>query len=698
MSSAQIANTGQDQSRGVVFLERSLVVAQQLNVVRGVQGTAVSQDAVDVQEIAHAHTVPSKGLERAGLRLVIDSLRLSLFALIASLCFASQAFALGVGAAEAESYIGEPLVVRIPLFNVRAPDSLKVELEADRNAFRGQAPLSVAIDRSNSQLGVLISSSSVVAEPYIGFKLNIEDQNSIFTKEFRVLLNLAPVAKSQSVADTDTPTQSQSFVGESFSAQDIVRTEGIMGPYEWAESGKIPGKFGAVLDGQSLWRVARRINKAMGVSQNQMMWSLFQANPSAFSNDTIESLQAGTFLTIPSYAEVSSVSDRVAKQKLDQLSGAVSIAQSDATPLPSDESIDADIETQAETQQPFQLTGIGEAVNGSGDLAAVGNTQSQEIISSLAETVNNLSEQVVQKDKQIEVLQEQVSELKAFIQGSDGFVSDDLDVVDEVSTTSVEEPLQTAADADVDQSPLDQVEVEQASDESSTDLATELVQQPSEVVPVKAATPWWHWALAGLAGFVVLSLLFKARLGKLLRSLNLFGSNDSVAFEPPAQVAPEIDTELNVEELLPKRPEPVKPQDYTSLVARKKEAGQEEGLDGISFQEIEHDDDFEEDDSLEFVSVDEVESDDDGDMTFDERFDRLLEDKDYDFARELLDFARYNEIDDERYHCERLRLFKAMRDEDGFYEYYYEIEAKIPSFRPALQTEISQFVVQLAQS
>ena len=39
-----------------------------------------------------------------------------------------------------------------------------------------------------------------------------------------------------------------------------------------------------------------------------------------------------------------------------------------------------------------------------------------------------------------------------------------------------------------------------------------------------------------------------------------------------------------------------------------------------------------------------------------------------------------------------------MGNEDGFYEYYYEIEAKIPEFPPKLQTEISQFVVQLAQA
>ena len=89
---------------------------------------------------------------------------------------------------------------------------------------------------------------------------------------------------------------------------------------------------------------------------------------------------------------------------------------------------------------------------------------------------------------------------------------------------------------------------------------------------------------------------------------------------------------------------------------------------------------------------------DDEDLTFDERFTRLIEEKDYSFARELLDFARYNEINDDRYHCERLRLLKAMGNEDGFYEYYYEIEAKIPEFPPKLQTEISQFVVQLAQA
>ena len=89
-------------------------------------------------------------------------------------------------------------------------------------------------------------------------------------------------------------------------------------------------------------------------------------------------------------------------------------------------------------------------------------------------------------------------------------------------------------------------------------------------------------------------------------------------------------------------------------------------------------------------------SEDVDDLSFNERFELLLEEKDFAFARELLDFAHYNEINDERYHCERLHLFEKMGDEDGFYKYYYQIESKLPTYPQSLQTQISKYVVQLA--
>ena len=85
-------------------------------------------------------------------------------------------------------------------------------------------------------------------------------------------------------------------------------------------------------------------------------------------------------------------------------------------------------------------------------------------------------------------------------------------------------------------------------------------------------------------------------------------------------------------------------------------------------------------------------------MDFNQRFERLLDEQDYDFALELLNFARHNEIEEDRYHCERLRLLQAMNDEDAFYNYYYDIESSISSFDLAIQNRISQLVVDLAQS
>ena len=134
--------------------------------------------------------------------------------------------------------------------------------------------------------------------------------------------------------------------------------------------------------------------------------------------------------------------------------------------------------------------------------------------------------------------------------------------------------------------------------------------------------------------------------------------------------------------------------DYSIITAVEKSMTDQNVLDGISYLDLADDGSYEENTVLEFDT--EEASEELEDLSFGERFERLLAERDFEFARELLDFARHNEIDDERYHCERLRLLEKMKDEDGFYEYYYEIEAKIPTFSQGLQTEISQLVVQLA--
>ena len=197
----------------------------------------------------------------------------------------------------------------------------------------------------------------------------------------------------------------------------------------------------------------------------------------------------------------------------------------------------------------------------------------------------------------------------------------------------------------------------------------------------------WQWVLLILVGLIAMCVILKPSFVSLLRSRNLIEPNNNV-FEP--QALPEISAVLDAKDLFSGQ---VVPQNQVNQTI----TAVDHNLEVALFEEVEQGE-FDVDDSMELVSVDEIEGQGEYNMTFDERFSRLIEDKDYVFARELLDFARFNEIEDERYHCERLRLLMAMRDEGGFHEYYNKIEARIPSFPIELQTEISQFVVRFTRA
>jgi len=643
----------------------------------------------------------------------------------------SSGFAMGVGSAIADSYIGQTLVVRVPLFNIENPDSLAVKLtQAESSTARLQAQ----IDRANSQIAVLVRSDGRVNEPYLNFTLELSDGNNVFSKEFTVLLNLSPQGTVSSDLSASNPAN--------ISAQPLANTGSngvgsLMGPYEWAEAGRIPERFGAVLDGQSLWRVARRINRGLGVSINQMMWSLYQQNPDAFSSTSINSLKAGSFLKIPTYQAASQLSDSEAKNRIDNTIGNSLVSSSEVQAsnqqAPEKPARGVDVESD-EVAQQFQLTAIDETVSAGGSVAGANDGKSQEIISSLAETVGNLTQELIRKDKQIAFLEEKVTALAEFA-GVDADLVGETVAVPEVSdqaeetefeSTSILEDLGTAElDEDIleteslaledEDGLLEDESLEEVLSESeifesetldaevvgldSSEETDDIVVDEVEVVESKEVNqsffhniaPWQWLALLGV-GILLLAGLFKRRLSELFVSLNLFNKDSGVEFKQ--SVFDSTDAPIGRE--IPEA-EASTERDYSVMSSVKRELDEDEAIEGVSYLSVDEGGEYVEADTKDFTQSD-LEFVNDEDMSFSDRFERLIKDKDFDFARELLDFARYNEIDDERYHCERLRLLQAMQDEDGFYEYYYEIESKIPSFATNHQTQISQLVVALSQN
>lgn len=634
--------------------------------------------------------------------------------LASGLLWPGLAYSLGVGGVETRSYIGQPLRVEVPLYNVESPNTLEITLELIGEEDSGG--LTATLSRANSQLSVLIRSIEAVNEPYFNFSLNLVDEGNEFRKQFTVLLDLSPTgnphyveprpqAQAQATAlgspdvrayDVDSSANNTLSSNSSSTSSSSTRSSSgvsrgvsgsVMGPYDWAKANQIPEKFGAVLDGQSLWRVARRISPAMNASNNQMMWALYQANPQAFSSKNIESLRAGVFLTIPSVATVNRIPDREAKRLLDNLSSSLPSSQ---------QVVNADGSTEAEVAAPivdltdaspdnasspvnadgsvggqFQLSGLESKVNAAGSLVSASDEQSKEIISSLSETISSMTEQLGRKDKQIEVLEAQVVELKTFIQSEGASVpetrlsSNELLSSPAPSISDVELGSQNSA-----QSVVEPVEV------ATGNVALNSVSAAADQqATIEGSSAWYLWVLAVLGSLALLGFAMRNRLTRLWTSLNFGGANDELAFQPT------VFNEALGQELAKKEHS-----HHTMTVSQNTSFSDSEYNEPFSepFTEIESE-----------IFVDEVTPEDE--LDFEQRFARLLAEGDFEFARQLLDIAHGHDVNDERYHYYRLQLLALNYDEDAFYDYYYSIENDIPNFTNLVQTDISKLVVRLAK-
>lgn len=589
------------------------------------------------------------------------------FAVLALSLWFSQALALGVGGVSAHSYIGEPLSASIPIFNVVDPDSLEISLTSASIIPASGVGLAAELDRSNSQLTLRVRSERPIKEPYLTFTIRLNDQGNALNKDFTLLLNLAP-------ASSTTITAPAQFSDNNIRARDIAPSGAVLGPYDWAEPGAIPPQFGAVLDGQSLWRVARRINRAMGVSINQMMWALYQQNPDAFVTDSVDSLKAGSYLKIPAPDYVRQVSDQDARQALANLSAGMGRAQAqpisstqqavsqetaDQANAPSTEQTDtliadpeaaasteSDTAAQSEANQAVDLGAEQQAADqqnafrvGSLDEVPVGGTgaadlnlqKSQEIIASLAATVGNLSQELIQKDKRIDYLENRLAALEEL----------------------------TGIDAD-------SIAIESSQPVSAPVTAPSDPQQNNR----------WYWIVLFAVLLITVLVLMKDRLAQLIRDLNLFGTERAVDLTEESNFSVNSVAERDDDEVL-----------AAVNAAIKKE---KHGVRFIDLQDVDPKPAPRETPSG--IELDE------SNLNFDERFENLIQEQDYSFALELLDFARHNEIEEDQYHCERLRLYQLQGDEDGFYAYYYNIESDLPNFDANIQNRISQLVVKLAHT
>jgi pilus assembly protein FimV len=254
----------------------------------------------------------------------------TLSAAIASVLLLSTAHAAGLGKLTVLSALGQPLRAEIELTSVSNDEAAGlVPKLASIDAFRqanvdfnvALMSLRFAIEQRGGRQLIRVTSLQPLNEPFIDMLLELSGPNGRLIREYTFLLDppdlrtaqpaqIAPVpvqstAKAQQANPQSTPTAPS----PSNARQPAPHMQRSAAPAPAA--GAIGGEY-RVRNGDTLAGIAGQ-HKANGISLDQMLVALFQANPDAFIDKNMNRLKAGEILSVPSAETARSIGQAEAR-------------------------------------------------------------------------------------------------------------------------------------------------------------------------------------------------------------------------------------------------------------------------------------------------------------------------------------------------------------------------------------------------
>ncbi|BCL75440.1 hypothetical protein JHS3_11760 [Jeongeupia sp. HS-3] len=239
--------------------------------------------------------------------------------------------AAGLGKLNVISGLGQPFRAEIDLTSVQAgeADSLAVSLASPEGYANAQVPyppsslgLRFNIDkRANGQYYVLVTSSQAVSEPFLGLLVELNWASGRIQREYSALID--PVGYGSAPArSAELPGRVVGKTSGSTSAAPVAikqprqaapaKVAATAAPQD-APAEKAAGDAYTVRSGDTLSSVTRKVQPD-GVSYEQVLVSLYRANPSAFDGN-MNRLKRGKILRIPDREAIASVSrDEAAKE------------------------------------------------------------------------------------------------------------------------------------------------------------------------------------------------------------------------------------------------------------------------------------------------------------------------------------------------------------------------------------------------
>ena len=286
--------------------------------------------------------------------------RLSALAALALCCAVSSVHALGLGEIRVKSGLSQRFSAVVPFSSLNASEAENVRARLARIGQYAEAgieradyvgSMKVEVVTEDGQPRIEIRSDEIAREPLLNVMIEVRTAGGPrVLRNYTVFLD-PPVLSEPVVASRPTPTAAETYFDPAAApvsppppavtapappeplplaeaAPVSIETEASLPPGGGEPVALRPGQHGPVEAGEALWEIAS-FNAPAGVSQQQAMLAIFEANPQAFADQNINYLKTGVVLDIPDAQTMKRVSQSGAIARLAELNKP--IAESDAS-------------------------------------------------------------------------------------------------------------------------------------------------------------------------------------------------------------------------------------------------------------------------------------------------------------------------------------------------------------------------------
>jgi pilus assembly protein FimV len=502
----------------------------------------------------------------------------------------NPALALGLGEAQLNSKLNEPLKAEIKLLDTRglSADQVLIALAApadfERNGverlyFYSEFEFEVLLDNPGGAI-VRVSSRGPVREPFINFLVEARWPTGRLLREYTLLMDL-PVFSETSASRSVVAATTQSSVAPASTARPSERVQpATAAPVSRpvVESTPQPATRRAtaasaasgdnyrVDRNDTLWQIALEVRPDSSHSVHQTMLALQRLNPDAFINGNINRLRSGQVLRVPSSDDIRSLSrgeavNEVARQNQswgdNALGAPLSAARRDSAPATSNTGVTGSVR--------LATPGSGDSSvgQGSGDNTGRGRALEGELASSLEELdkataenqeltsrVRDLEEQIQTMERLVEVSNSQLRamQLGGAVGGAEvdqtagAAATDSTALNDGENITSAD-----AADVVVPAIADTPASSAMASSAASSSQRAVVTTPPPQKSLLDSLFDYIYWIGAGLLALILLLLLlWKRRQEQQAQEPDVV--EDSSIFVLPADTASAINDEQAAEE------------------------------------------------------------------------------------------------------------------------------------------------------